>query len=84
MLRPLNQQVHPPAIKPGRLHQVIGCNSILKSYNTGWPKSNVSKVRAYCSASDHLIRKTLTGVCREIPWFEEYLEIIDIDVYFFE
>ena len=23
--------------------------------NTGWPKSNVPKVRAYCSASDHLL-----------------------------
>ena len=36
---------------------------------TGWPKSKVSKVQAYCSASDHLIRKifrecvgTVTGL----------------------
>ena len=28
---------------------------------TGWPKSNVPKVRAYCSASDHLIRKIFQG-----------------------
>ena len=31
--------------------------------HTGWPKSNVPKVRAYCSASDHLIRKMLSDVC---------------------
>ena len=38
-------------------------------------KSNVSKVRAYCSASDHLIRKNFSGVCRVSHWFEEYLKI---------
>ena len=42
------------------------------------------KVRAYCSASDHLIRKTFFGVCRDIHWFEEYLKIIEIDDHFFE
>ena len=31
---------------------------------TGWPKSNVPKVRAYCSASDHLIRKIFQGCVR--------------------
>ena len=51
---------------------------------TGWPKSNVSKVRAYCSASDHLIRKIFSGVCRDSHWFEEYLKIIEIGDYFFE
>ena len=51
---------------------------------TGWPKSNVPKVRAYCSASDHLIRKLFSGVFRDIHWFEEYLKIIEIDDYFFE
>ena len=40
-------------------------------YTTGWPKSNVPKVQAYCSASDHLIRKISSGVCRDIHWFEE-------------
>ena len=48
-----------------------------------WPKSNVSKVRAYCSAFDHLIRKIFSGVCRDSHWFEEYLKIIEIDDHFF-
>ena len=52
--------------------------------NTGWPKSNVSKVRAYYSASDHLIRKIFAGVCRDSHWFEEYLKIIETGDYFFE
>ena len=52
--------------------------------DTGWPKSNVSKVRAYCSASDHLIRKIFSGVCRVSRWFEEYLKIIEIGDHFFE
>ena len=46
-------------------------------------KSNVPKVRVYCSASDHLIRKIFLGVCRDIHWFEEYLKIIEIYVHFF-
>ena len=44
----------------------------------------MSKVRAYCSASDHLIRKIFSGVCRVSHWFEEYLKIIEIGDYFFE
>ena len=55
-----------------------------KPDHTGWPKSNVSKVRAYCSAPDHLIRKIFSGVCRVGHWFEEYLKIIEIGDYFFE
>ena len=51
---------------------------------TVWPKSNVSKVRAYCSASDHLIRKIFSGMSRVSHWFEEYLKIIEIGDYFFE
>ena len=39
--------------------------STSRSENTGWPKSNVPKVRAYCSASDHLIHKIFSGVCRD-------------------
>ena len=54
------------------------------SGSTGWPKSNVSKVRAYCSASNHLIRKIFSGVCRLSHWFEEYLKIIEIGDHFFE
>ena len=55
------------------------------SFNsTGWPKSNVSKVRAYYSASDHLIHKNFSGVCWVSHWFEEYLKIIKIGDYFFE
>ena len=45
----------------------------MNQFSTGWPKSNVSKVRAYCSASDHLIRKIFSGVCRVSHWFEENL-----------
>ena len=56
----------------------------LRQKNTGWPKSNVPKVRAYSSASDHLIRKIFSGVCRDIHWFEEYLKIIEFDDHFFE
>ena len=51
---------------------------------TAWPKSNVSKVRAYCLASDHLIRKIFSGMSRVSHWFEEYLKIIEIGDYFFE
>ena len=40
--------------------------------------SNVPKVRAYCSASDHRISKICSGVCRDSQWFEEYLKIIEI------
>ena len=62
-------------------------NLILFDYitiDTGCPKSTVSKVRACCSASDHLIRKIFSGVCRVSHWFEEYLKIIEIGDYFFE
>ena len=45
------------------------CICVLYEYvppkNTGWPKSNVSKVGAYCSASDHQIRKISSGVYQE-------------------
>ena len=58
--------------------------STLNLKHTGWPKSNVSKVRAYCSASDHLIGKIFSGVYRDSHWFEEYLKIIEIGDYFFE
>ena len=51
---------------------------------TGWPKSNVPKVRAYCSASDHRIRKICSGVCRDSHWFEEYVKTIEIGDHFFE
>ena len=55
-----------------------------KLYNrTGWPKSNVPKARAHCSASDHLICEFFSGVFRDIQWIEEYLKIIEIDVHFF-
>ena len=68
--------------------QIIKCRKTLltkcRTYrDTGWPKSNVSKVRAYCSASDHLIRKIFSGVCRDRHWFEEYLKFIEIDDYFY-
>ena len=56
----------------------------LCSLSTGWPKSNVPKLRAYCSASDHLIRKNFSGVWRDSQWFEEYLKISENGDYFFE
>ena len=62
----------------------IGAELSKRNEGTGWPKSNVSKVRAYCSASDHLIGKISSGVYRDSHWFEEYLKIIEIGDYFFE
>ena len=53
---------------------------------TGWPKSNVQKVRAHCTVSDHLTSKSFQG-CVGIftaHWFDEYLKIVEIDHYFFE
>ena len=58
--------------------------SVKEKKNLSFCKSNVSKVRAYCSASDHLIHKMFSGVCRVSHWFEEYLKIIEIGDYFFE
>ena len=34
--------------------------------------------------TDHLIRKIISGVCRDSHRFEEYLKIIEIDDHFFE
>ena len=53
------------------------------SDNYGWPKSNVLKVRPYCSASDHPIRKICLGVCWDSHWSEEYLKISEMDDKFF-
>ena len=33
--------------------------------------------------TDHLIRKIISGVCRDSHRFEEYLKIIEIDDHFF-
>ena len=54
------------------------------SFNQCLCFSNVPKVRAYCSASDHLIRKIFSEVCRDSQWFEKYLKIIEIGDHFFE
>ena len=61
----------------------LGCGRPTLNFHE-WPKSNVSKVRAYCSAFDHQIRKIFSGVCRDSHWFEEYLKIIEIYDYFCE
>ena len=72
--------LHEGVLHEGVLHEAATGQVLY----TGWPKSNVPKVRAYYSASDHLIRKIFSGVWRDILWFEEYLKIIEIDDHFFE
>ena len=72
------QGEHPLTVAPTSVGLRVSAPS------TGWPKSNVSKVRAYCSACDHLIRKIFSGVCWISHWFEEYLKIIEIGDHFFE
>ena len=58
-------------------------NGIFKTY-TGCPKSHCAKVRAYCSACDHLIRKISSGMFQKSSSFEEFNGFSEIDVHFFE
>ena len=51
---------------------------------TGCPKSHCAKVRAYCSACDHLIRKISSGMFQKSSSFEEFNSFSEIDVHFFE
>ena len=55
-----------------------------KVNNTGCPKSHYTKVRAYCSACDHLIRKISSGMFQKSSSFEEFDGFSEIDVHFFE
>ena len=48
------------------------------------PKSHCAKVRAYCSACDHLIRKISSGMFQKSSSFEEFNGFSEIDVHFFE
>ena len=45
-------------------------------------KDSHPTIRAYCSASGHLIRKIFSGVCRGSHWFQVYLKVIVIDDHF--
>ena len=55
-----------------------------KRSTTGCPKSHCAKVRAYCSACDHLIRKISSGMFQKSSSFEEFNGFGEIDVHFFE
>ena len=48
----------------------------------GCPKSHCAKVRAYCSACDHLIRKISSGMFQKSSSFEEFNGFSEIDVHF--
>ena len=52
--------------------------------STGCPKSHYTKVRAYCSACDHLICKISSGMSQKSSSFEEFDGFSEIDVHFFE
>ena len=49
--------------------------------STGCPKSHCAKVRDYCSACDHLIRKISSGMFQKSSSFNGFSEI---DVHFIE
>ena len=53
-------------------------------HNTGCPKSHCTKVRAYCSACDHLICKISSRMFQESSSFEESNGFSEINVHFFE
>ena len=54
------------------------------SDRTGCPKSHYTKVRAYCSACDHLICKISSGMFQKSSSFEEFNGFSEIDVHFFK
>ena len=49
---------------------------------TGCPKSHCTKVRAYCSACDHLICKISSGMFQKSSSFEEFNGFSEIDGHF--
>ena len=51
---------------------------------TGCPKSHYTKVRAYCSACDHLICKISSEMFQKNSSFEEFNGFSEIDVHSFE
>ena len=57
---------------------------IIRMITTGCPKSHCAKVRAYCSACDHLICKISSGMFQKSSSFEEFNGFSEIDVHFFE
>ena len=63
------------------LSTVIHISTVI---HTGCPKSHCAKVRAYCSACDHLIRKISPGMFQKSSSFEEFNGFSEIDVHFFE
>ena len=54
------------------------------SKSTGCPKSHCAKVRAYCSACDHLICKISSGMFLKSSSFEKFNGFSEIIVHFFE
>ena len=56
----------------------------IQSKSTGCPKSHCAKVRAYCSACDHLICKISSEMFQKSSSFEEFNGFSEIDVHFFE
>ena len=49
--------------------------------STGCPKSHCAKVRAYCSASDHLIHKISSRMLQENSSFEEYYKFKSVFIF---
>ena len=52
-------------------------NCLLIQIIQGGPK--VTSRRFELIASEHMIRKIFSGVCRDSHWFDEYRKIIEID-----
>ena len=53
-------------------------------FTAGCPKSHYTKVRAYCSACEHLICKISSRMFQKSSSFEEFNGFSELDVHFFE
>ena len=77
---------------PGKVSvkvKILRCSIIIATVQllekcTGCPKSHYTKVRAYCSACDHLICKISSRMFQKSSSFEEFNGFSEIDVHFFE
>ena len=54
--------------------------SLTKEQYKGCPKSHCAKVRAYCPACDHLIRKISSGMSQKSGSLEEFKSFSEIEV----